>query len=86
MGGRRTDLAPGPGVGGTALLLFGSLDREGTLFMGSLIGAAIAVLAGLAVATTTVVGVVQSVKDDPAPPPGQTQGQADVPIVNYGSK
>ncbi|MFC5268559.1 uncharacterized protein DUF2613 [Kribbella orskensis] len=54
--------------------------------MGTLIGAAIAVLAGLAVATTTVVGVVQSVKDDPAPPAGQTQGQADVPIVNYGDK
>jgi hypothetical protein len=54
--------------------------------MGSLIGAAIAVLAGLAVATTTVVGVVQSVKDDPAPPPGQTQGQADDPIVGYGVK
>jgi hypothetical protein len=54
--------------------------------MGSLIGAAIAVLAGLAVATTTVVGVVQSVKDDPAPPAGQIQGQADVPIVNYGNK
>jgi len=53
--------------------------------MGTLIGAALAVLAGLAVATTTVVGVVQSVKDDPAPPAGQ-QGQADVPIVNYGDK
>jgi hypothetical protein len=54
--------------------------------MGTLIGAAIAVLAGLAVATTTVVGVVQTVKDDPAPPPGATHGQADVPIVNYGGK
>jgi hypothetical protein len=54
--------------------------------MGTLIGAALAVLAGLAVATTTVVGVVQAVKDNPAPPAGQTQGQADVPIVNYGTK
>ncbi|TCO23317.1 uncharacterized protein DUF2613 [Kribbella steppae] len=54
--------------------------------MGSLIGAAIAVFAGLAVATTTVVGVVQSVKEDPVPPAGQTQGQADVPIVGYGTK
>ncbi|TWD83710.1 uncharacterized protein DUF2613 [Kribbella amoyensis] len=55
--------------------------------MGTVIGAALAVLAGLAVATTTVVGVVQTVQDDPAaPPPGQTQGQADVPIVNYGDK
>lgn len=54
--------------------------------MGSLIGAAIAVFAGLAVATTTVVGVVQSVQEDPQPPAGQTQGQADVPVVGYGSK
>jgi hypothetical protein len=54
--------------------------------MGTLIGAAIAVLAGLAVATTTVVGVVQTVQDEPAPPQGQTQGQADVPMVNYGDK
>lgn len=54
--------------------------------MGSLIGAALAVLAGLAVATTTVVGVVQSVREDPAPPAGQPQGQADVPIVGYGTK
>jgi hypothetical protein len=54
--------------------------------MGTLIGAAIAVLAGLAVATTAVVGVVQTVKDDPAVPKGQTNGQADVPLVNYGDK
>jgi hypothetical protein len=54
--------------------------------MGTLIGAAIAVLAGMAVATTAVVGVVQSVKDNPAAPPGQTNGQADVPLVNYGDK
>ena len=55
--------------------------------MGTLIGAAIAVLAGLAVATTTVVGVVQTVQDEPAPPaPGQINGQADVPIVTYGDK
>ena len=54
--------------------------------MGSLIGAAIAIFAGLAVATTTVVGVVQTVQEDPKPPQGQTQGQADVPIVNYGQK
>ena len=54
--------------------------------MGTLIGAAIAVLAGMAVATTAVVGVVQSVKDDPAAPAGQTNGQADVPLVNYGDK
>ena len=52
--------------------------------MGTLIGAAIAVFAGLAVATTTVVGVVQTVKDDPVPPPGKSQ--ADTPIVSYGSK
>jgi hypothetical protein len=68
------------------LLLFGSLIEEGTRFMGSLIGAAIAIFAGLAVATTTVVGVVQSVKEDPAPPAGQPQGVADVPIVGYGTK
>ncbi|MEI8406101.1 MULTISPECIES: DUF2613 family protein [unclassified Kribbella] len=54
--------------------------------MGTLIGAAIAVFAGLAVATTTVVGVVQSVKEDPAPPAGQTQGLADDPVVGYGTK
>jgi hypothetical protein len=54
--------------------------------MGTLIGAAIAVLAGMAVATTAVVGVVQSVKDDPKVPTGQTNGQADVPLVNYGHK
>jgi hypothetical protein len=54
--------------------------------MGTLIGAAIAVFAGMAMATGAVVGVVQTVKDDPAPPPGATQGQADVPIVNYGDK
>lgn len=52
--------------------------------MGTLIGAAIAVIAGLAVAATTVVGVVQTVKDDPTPPPGQSQ--ADTPIVSYGNK
>jgi hypothetical protein len=52
--------------------------------MGTLIGAAIAIFAGLAVATTTVVGVVQSVKDDPTPPPGKSQ--SDTPIVAYGNK
>lgn len=54
--------------------------------MGTLIGAAIAVLAGMAVATTAVFGVVSQVKEDPAPPAGRTQGQADVPLVNYGDK
>ena len=52
--------------------------------MGTLIGAAIAVLAGLAVATTTVVGVVQTVKDDPAVPAGKSQ--ADTPVISYGDK
>jgi hypothetical protein len=52
--------------------------------MGTVIGAAIAVLVGLAVATTTVVGVVQTVQDDPVAPPGQSQ--ADTPIVSYGDK
>ncbi len=55
--------------------------------MGTLIGAAIAVLAGMAVATTAVVGVVQTVQDEPKKPAGQTsKGQVDVPIVDYGSK
>jgi hypothetical protein len=54
--------------------------------MGTLIGAAIAIFAGLAVATTTVVGVVQSVKEEPAPPAGRTQGLADDPVVGYGMK
>lgn len=54
--------------------------------MGTLIGAAIAIFAGLAVATTTVVGVVKQVEENPAVPAGQPQGQADVPIVNYGDK
>jgi hypothetical protein len=54
--------------------------------MGTLLSAAIAVLAGMAVATGAVVGVVKSVKEDPAPPSGATQGQADLPIVNYGDK
>lgn len=53
--------------------------------MGTLIGAAIAVIAGMGIATVTVVGVVQSVKDDPAQPqPGQSQ--AETPIVAYGNK
>lgn len=54
--------------------------------MGTLVGAVIAVIAGLAVAATAVVGVVQTVQQDPVPPPGATDGQADVPIVSYGDK
>lgn len=54
--------------------------------MGTLIGAALAVLAGMALATTAVFGVVNEVKDNPAPPAGHPQGQADVPLVDYGVK
>lgn len=55
--------------------------------MGTLIGAALAVLAGLAVSTAAVVGVVQTVQDQPKAPVGQTSaGQVDVPLVNYGGK
>ncbi|ADB32157.1 hypothetical protein Kfla_3093 [Kribbella flavida DSM 17836] len=55
--------------------------------MGALIGAAIAVIAGLAIATTTVVGVVRTVQEEPTPPPNEArQGQADVPLVQYGNK
>ncbi|HZO65929.1 MAG: DUF2613 family protein [Kribbellaceae bacterium] len=48
--------------------------------MGTLIGAALAALAGLAVATTTVVGVVNTVKDDPSQPENST------PVVQYGQR
>lgn len=48
--------------------------------MGTLIGAALAALAGLAVATTTVVGIVQTVKEDPSKPEVQT------PVVQYGQR
>jgi hypothetical protein len=55
--------------------------------MGTLIGAVLAVIAGLAVSTAAVVGVVQTVQDNPKAPAGQTsKGQVDVPIVDYGSK
>jgi hypothetical protein len=54
--------------------------------MGTLLSAAIAVIAGMAVATGAVVGVVKTVKEDPKPPAGASQGQADLPIVNYGDK
>ena len=48
--------------------------------MGTVIGAALAVLAGLAVATTTVVGVVQTQKDEPS-----TSGNQP-PVVQYGQR
>jgi len=55
--------------------------------MGTLIGAVLAILAGMAVSTAAVVGVVQTVQDEPKAPAGQTStGQVDVPIVNYGGK
>ena len=54
--------------------------------MGTLLSAAIAVIAGMAVATGAVVGVVKTVKEDPKPPAGASQGLADLPIVNYGDK
>ncbi|GAB2586689.1 MULTISPECIES: DUF2613 family protein [Kribbella] len=55
--------------------------------MGALIGAVIAVLAGAGIASAAVIGVVQSVQEDPAKPgPEAAQGQADVPIVAYGNK
>jgi hypothetical protein len=57
--------------------------------MGTLIGAVLAVIAGMAVSTAAVVGVVQTVKDEPKAPVGQqqtTNGQVDVPLVGYGSK
>jgi Protein of unknown function (DUF2613) len=49
--------------------------------MGTLIGAALAALAGLAVAATTVVGVVNTVKDDPA-----SQPENSTPVVQYGQR
>ncbi|MDX6281818.1 MAG: hypothetical protein QOH03_2889 [Kribbellaceae bacterium] len=55
--------------------------------MGTLIGAVLAIIAGMAVSTAAVVGVVQTVKDEPKAPAGQVStGQVDVPIVNYGGK
>lgn len=55
--------------------------------MGTLIGAVLAVIAGMAVSTAAVVGVVQTVKDEPKAPTGQTsKGLVDDPIVGYGSK
>lgn len=55
--------------------------------MGTLIAAALAVIAGMAVSTVAVVGVVQTVKDEPKSPAGQTsKGLVDDPIVGYGSK
>lgn len=47
--------------------------------MGTLIGAVIAALAGLAIATTTVIGVVQSVKENP-------EKSTDTPVVQYGQR
>ncbi|GAA1514254.1 DUF2613 family protein [Kribbella lupini] len=55
--------------------------------MGALIGAVIAVLAGAGIASAAVIGVVKNVQEEPARPgPEAAQGQADVPIVNYGNK
>ena len=48
--------------------------------MGTLIGAVIAAIAGLAIATTTVVGIVQTVKENPDKPATNT------PVVKYGSR
>jgi hypothetical protein len=48
--------------------------------MGTLIGAVIAALAGLAIATTTVIGVVQTVKENPEKP------STDTPVVQYGQR
>jgi hypothetical protein len=49
--------------------------------MGMLIGAVFGVLIGLAVAATTVVGVVQTVKEDPASTPTNQP-----PVVEYGKR
>ncbi|HEY3004943.1 MAG TPA: DUF2613 family protein [Kribbellaceae bacterium] len=48
--------------------------------MGTLIGAALAAIAGLAVATTTVIGIVQAVKEEPSKPAIET------PVVQYGQR
>ena len=48
--------------------------------MGTLIGAVIAAVAGLAIAATTVVGIVQTVKEDPDKPATNT------PVVSYGQR
>jgi Protein of unknown function (DUF2613) len=62
------------------LLLSGSLaSREGSR-LGTLIGAVLAALAGLAIATTTVVGIVQTVKENPDKPATNT------PVVQYGQR
>ena len=47
--------------------------------MGTLIGAVIAALAGLAIATTTVIGVVQTVKENP-------DKATNTPVVQYGQR
>ena len=48
--------------------------------MGTLIGAVIAALAGLAIAAGTVIGVVQTVKENPDKPSTNT------PVVQYGQR
>jgi gas vesicle protein len=48
--------------------------------MGTLIGAAVAAIAGLAIATATVVGIVQTVKENPQQP------ATDTPVVQYGQR
>jgi hypothetical protein len=47
--------------------------------VGTLIGAALAAIAGLAVATTAVVGIVQTVKEEPSSKPS-----TETPVVQYG--
>jgi len=46
--------------------------------VGTLIGAALAAIAGLAVATTTVIGIVQAVKEEPSSKPGV--------VIQYGQR
>lgn len=48
--------------------------------MGTLIGAVIAAVAGLAIATTTVVGIVQTVKENP------DKAGTNTPVVQYGQR
>jgi len=50
--------------------------------MSSVIGAALAALAGLAIATGTVIGVVQSVKSDPGAKPTEPAPA----VAEYGQR
>jgi len=49
--------------------------------VGTLIGAALAAIAGLAVAITAVIGIVQTVKEEPSSKPA-----IETPVIQYGQR